>query len=169
MNDRASLEAFCRSRLSRVVGLLSLYCGDRDVAEGLAQDTMAVVCRDWHKLSKVRSPDAWVNRVALNLANSYFRRRRAERRMTQRVAALRLPPDEWDAADAVAVRKAVAGLPTRQRTALVLRYYADLPIDETAEVMDCAPGTVKALTHKALIRLRAAGLGTGPKEVVEGG
>ena len=50
-------------------------------------------------------------------------------------------------------------LPLRQRTALVLRYYSDLSVQETADVMGCAPGTVKSLTSQALAALRqTAGL-----------
>jgi RNA polymerase sigma factor (sigma-70 family) len=54
------------------------------------------------------------------------------------------------------VRDAVAALPERMRTALVLRYFADLPVDAVAEIMDCAPGTVKSLTSQAIDKLRAA-------------
>jgi hypothetical protein len=51
---------------------------------------------------------------------------------------------------------AVAALPRRQRTALVLRYYADLPIGEVAALMGCSPVTVKSLTNRAISALRAA-------------
>ena len=55
---------------------------------------------------------------------------------------------------ALDVRAALAQLTDRQRAAVVLRYRADLPIAEIAEVMDCAPGTVKATLHQALARMR---------------
>jgi len=70
-----------------------------------------------------------------------------------------------DHADRLAVRAAVAGLPDRQRAALVLRYFADLSLADTAEAMGCAPGTVKALTHQALAGLRSR-LGDAIEEVV---
>jgi RNA polymerase sigma-70 factor (ECF subfamily) len=98
---------------------------------------------------------AWTYRVAVNLANSWLRRRMAERRaharLSGRAASAHTDPDP---ADAVAVRRAVGALPRRQRTALVLRYYADLPVAEVAALMGCAPGTVKSLTSKALTALR---------------
>ena len=59
-----------------------------------------------------------------------------------------------DAADRVAVRVAIADLPDRQRAALVLRYFADLSVAETAVALECAPGTVKSLTSKAVDGLR---------------
>jgi len=52
------------------------------------------------------------------------------------------------------IRSAVASLPRRQRTALILRYYVDLPVREVALVMECPEGTVKTLTSKAVESLR---------------
>ena len=126
-------------------------------AEELAQETLA---RVWLRWSRVRELDeplalAWTYRVAINLTNSWLRRRMAERRARARLAARATDaPVDPDPADAVAVRRAVAALPRRQRTALVLRYYADLPVAEVAALMGCAPGTVKSLTSKALAALR---------------
>ena len=73
-----------------------------------------------------------------------------------------------DPADAVAIRRAVAALPRRQWTALVLRYYADLPVSEVAALMGCAPGTVKSLTSKALTALRRVEGMQVVEEVVDG-
>ena len=100
------------------------------------------------------SPPSWLYTVAINLANSYFRRRAAERRARARLQAVSgdlLPPDnDW----AIAVRHAVAALPKRQRTVLVSRYYLGLSVAETARLMDCSEGTVKSLSHKAIASLR---------------
>jgi DNA-directed RNA polymerase specialized sigma24 family protein len=52
------------------------------------------------------------------------------------------------------LRAAVAALPPRQRAVLVLRFYCDLNIDQTAHALQCTPGTVKSQTAKALARLR---------------
>jgi RNA polymerase sigma factor (sigma-70 family) len=57
-------------------------------------------------------------------------------------------------ADAIAVRAAVAALPERQRAAVVLRYFADLPVSAVAEILSCAHGTVRSLTSQAIERLR---------------
>lgn len=59
-----------------------------------------------------------------------------------------------DDAMADVVRTAVAELPRRQRTALAYRYYAGFDVAETATAMGCAPGTVRALTHQAMTKLR---------------
>lgn len=148
--------AFCRRVQPRLIGLLSLYCGDREVAEEMTQETLARVWADRRKVSRMANPDGWAYKSALNLARSHFRRRAAERRARQRLSPgrPRLPADEADAMD---VRRAVAGLPHRQRAAVVLRYYADLPVSEAAQLMGCAEGTVRALTHQAIASLRAHG------------
>lgn len=149
--------AYCAKVRPWLVGSLSLYCGDADVAEELAQDTLARVWDRWPDVRTMAAPEAWTYRVALNLASSHYRRRAAERRAAGRSAALRTTvASSADAADAIAVRQAVSGLPRRQRAALVLRYYADLPVNQVADLLGCAPGTVKALTHQALAGMRAS-------------
>lgn len=149
------LELFCRREYPRLVGTLSLYCSDRLLAEELAQETLARACARWEQVSRMAAPGAWAHRVAINAANSYWRRLRAGRRARQRLRSSQ--PATYDheqiAAD-VALREAVAQLPERQRTALVLRYFADLDVDEVAEVMGATNQAVRNLTHRALKRLR---------------
>lgn len=143
--------AFCAAQHRRLVGLLSLQVGDRHVAEELAQDVLLKVCEHW---SGLNDPVAWMHRVAINQANSWFRRRAAERRANARHQNQQAGPAAPDRADAVAVREAVARLPKRQRAVLAYRYYAGLSVRETAAAMSCAEGTVKALTHQAIAALR---------------
>ena len=59
-----------------------------------------------------------------------------------------------DPATAMDIRRAVASLPRRQRTALILRYYLDMSVRDVAEAMDCPEGTVKTLTSKSIDALR---------------
>jgi RNA polymerase sigma-70 factor (ECF subfamily) len=153
---KADFSAFCRREWPRLVGSLSLFTGDGDLAQELAQETLARVCRDWRKVSTLDSPGAWAHRVALNLARSHFRHRAVARRYGHRIEAA--PNYAPDPTTVIAVRQAVAGLPLRQRTALVLRYFADLSVAETAEAMRCPEGTVKTLTRQAILALRTTGL-----------
>lgn len=156
MDLEAELAAFCETNYPKVVGLLSLYTGRVDIAEELSQEALALACRDWRKVKGMESPSGWLYRTSMNLANSYFRRRSAERRANAKVAAdgpsMVASPD----VDAAAIRSAVAELPRRQRGALVARYYLDLSVSETARLMECSEGTVKALTHQALKGLRSS-------------
>ncbi|HEX2294655.1 MAG TPA: sigma-70 family RNA polymerase sigma factor [Actinomycetota bacterium] len=163
MADDALVE-FCRTQYPRLVGMLGLYCGDRAVAEELAQETLARVWRKWPKVHHLDRPDAWAQRVAVNLANSHFRRLLAERRARSRsgpVGEERPAPVE----DVVTVRRAVAALPRRQRAAVVLHYFLDLPLAEVAERMETSVPAVKALLHRAVRRLRNEGGVVDTKEV----
>jgi RNA polymerase sigma factor (sigma-70 family) len=102
----------------------------------------------------MQAPEAWAVRVGMNGLHAVFRRRGTERRALARVAALQGDTAVAEPAEEYGhVRRAVAALPRRQRTALVLRYYLDLSVAETADVMGCAEGTVKSLTSRALGRL----------------
>lgn len=151
----AELAAFCARDHRRLVGSLTLHCGDPHVAAELAQEALARVCADWRKVGQMDAPGAWLHRVAVNLASSHYRRRKAERGAVARFGLRQVEDHGPDPAGALAVRRAVAALPLRQRTALVLRYYSDLSVEQTAEAMGCAPGTVKSLTSQALASLRA--------------
>lgn len=156
---------FYHSHYPRLVGSLVLYTGDREFAMDLAQEALARAYRDWKKVSGLESPVGWLHRVAFNLANSAFRRRLVERRFLARSAgSTQDMHHDPDAGEAVAVRRAVAKLPRRQKTALVLRYYADMSVAETAKAMDCAEGTVRALTSQALAALRTSGLAVGTED-----
>ena len=168
MNAPVGLEAFCESNQERLIGLLTLHCGDRHTAEELAQETLVKVCMRWRSVGRMRNPEAWMFRVGINLANSYFRRKTAERKARSRLTTEAFHSDP-DVADAVAVRQALADLPRRQRAVLVLRFYADLSTRDVAEVLDMPEGTVKTLTRRALNSLRKDMNPVGLKEVVNVG
>ena len=163
---------FCRRTRPRLVGALSLLTGDRGVAEELAQEALVRAWSRWRQVGRLGEPavSAWTYRVAVNLANSWLRRRVAERRAMARFGSGAVSDHvDPDVADKIAIRRAVAALPRRQRTALVLRYFVDLPVAEVAEVMQCPPGTVKSLTSLAMTNLRrqfasetVAGVSDGP-------
>lgn len=149
------LDRFVEGLLPKLLGTLTLYCGDRDVAEDLTQETLTRICRDWERVREMASPEAWTHRVAVNLAHSHYRRRAAGRRAKDRAqgrsAAQALP----DAADAIVVRDALRALPARHRSVLVLRYYADLSIAELATALDISPSAAKSRSHRATAALRA--------------
>lgn len=151
-----SFAAFCEDQYPRLVGVLRLHVRDDHLAEEFAQEAMARACRDWGTVSQVDSPAAWVFRVGFNLANSHFRRRAVYRRVNQRLEADGVDHDRTDAAeDTLLVRAALARLRPRARQALILRYYADLGVDEVARLMGCPASTVKTLTRRGLAQLRA--------------
>lgn len=147
------LSAFCEEHWPKLVGALSLYTGDAFLAEELAQEAVARVCRHWRRVRAMDAPDAWLHRVARNLAHSHFRRVARGTRATLRSQTDVVHADD----EAVALRAAVASLPERERDAIVLRFYLGYSVRETAQMLDCPEGTVKTLTHRAIGRLRESG------------
>lgn len=147
---------FCDGVRDQLVRSMTLYCGDQWVAEELAQEALIRAWERWSRVSGMESPEAWTFRTATNLANSWFRRRAAERRAHSRMASAQ--SHDSDATSATAVRTAVAALADRQRLVVVARYFMDLSVEDTATLLECAPGTVRASTHQAIQRLRTMGL-----------
>lgn len=142
--------AFCGREFPVIVGALTLWCGDRVVAEEVTSEAFARAYRDWRRVRDLDAPGAWVRRVAMNLATSTFRRRQAERRANRRSHAdERDEHRDPDSAAVVAVRAALARLSVQHRTVLVLRHYLDLPVAEVAEIMGRTPSAVTSLTGRA--------------------
>lgn len=152
-----SVDDFCHREYGRLFGTLRLYCGDVWLAEELAQEALARLVRNWDQVQRMQSPVGWLHRVAVNLANSSFRRRAAERRALQRAGSSAARYDDPDSPTLVAVREAVRSLPARQREVVILRFFHDLSVRDTAQRMGCAEGTVMGMLSDAVRSLRARG------------
>lgn len=133
--------------------LLSLHTGDVETARDLSQETLVKVCVHWRKVRSLEVPQAWVTRVALNLATSHHRRSAVRRRHTADTGGDTSPTSVRDD-EGWMVRAAVASLPERQRTAVILRYFEDLPVDAVSDLMGVSPSAVKKLTARGVDRLR---------------
>jgi RNA polymerase sigma-70 factor (sigma-E family) len=135
-----------------------LLTGDVHLAEDLVQSTLAKAYVAWRKVTACDLPDAYVRRILINTNNSAHRRRRVGELLTGAVPEVRAPgggmgdPASTDRLDLL---RALLALPKRQRTAVVLRYWADLPEAEVAEVMGCSVGAVRSQAFRGLERLRA--------------
>ncbi len=103
----------------------------------------------------------WATGIAINVCRE-SRRRQRRARCWQALDAAAVPAHPADAPDARAcraeqaqrMRQLIAALPQRQREAIVLRYYEQMNLQQTAAAMGCAVGTVKATTAQALRQLR---------------
>ncbi|MFN2344429.1 MAG: RNA polymerase sigma factor [Dermatophilaceae bacterium] len=147
-------ERFCADAWPRLVAAMSHYCGDVHLAEELVQEALVRACRRWGHVSGLASPEGWTYRVAVNLANSAWRRQRAERRARQRHGPEQQVRRAVAVEDQLLVRSALLTLTAAQREAVVLRHVLDLSVDQAAGVLGTSPGAVRALTHRALVRLR---------------
>lgn len=153
--DEAAYVEFCAREFPRLVGALGLYCGDPAVGEELAQEALLRAATNWSTVRRARSPAAWLRRVGMNLAHSYYRRVSAERRAVARLTERsEVAHHDADVVTGVTVRRAVSGLPRRQRRVVVLRFYLDLSVDQTADELGTTPGAVTALTSRAMRALR---------------
>jgi len=155
MVEHLDFEAFCLAQNPRLIRMLTLFSGDVELARDLTQETLARAWLHWRKVRKMDRPDLWTKRVAINLATSQMRRRRTERIYQDRISSAALLEQVEEGNDRVAVRAALMRLSERQRTAIVLRYLEDLSVDQTADLMSCSAGTVKKLTARGLVGLRA--------------
>ena len=132
---------------------VTLAVGDVDLAEEATAEAFARALVHWAKVRNATSSHAWVYTVAMNQVRSTLRRRSVERRWLRKQAGQptvhQPPPAEPDDP----LWRAVGQLPRRARTAVALRYVADLSESEVAEVMGIARGTVAATLHQARKRL----------------
>jgi RNA polymerase sigma-70 factor (sigma-E family) len=151
-------EEFADSRITALLRYAVMLTGDPHIAQDLVQETMVRVQLNWRRVVRAESPDRYVRRM---VTNQYVDWRRGS--WFKRVL-LRAEPDEavavpGDHAETMVDRDQMwawlARLPRRQRAALVLRYYEDLPDAEIADVLGCAVGTVRASISRALATLRA--------------
>jgi RNA polymerase sigma-70 factor (sigma-E family) len=148
------LAAFCRREHRRLVAALDLMCGSLPMAEDLAQETLARICKDWRRIRTMDAPGAYAHRIAMNLATSAFRRRAAERRARDRIGPEPVAWNDPDSVTSIAVRRALQGLRPEQRRVLVLRYFLGYSVAEVAEVLGIPVGTVKTHAYRGLTCLR---------------
>lgn len=134
----------------RVRRALTLAVGEPELADEATAEAFARALERWNRVRGLDAPHAWVQTVGLNLVRSTLRRRRLERRWTARQRLVHEPPPpEPDGP----LWRAVAELPDRMRTAVALRYVADLTEQQVADVMGISRGAVASSLSAARARL----------------
>lgn len=129
----------------RMIATAWMLLGSRHAAEDAVQEAFAVLAaRD---TSQVREPEAYLRTVVVN---------ECRRAMRRRVPVAAEPVDEavhLDRSD-LEMREALTRLSPRRRTAIVLRFYEDMAVNDIAELLGCRPSTVSSLLHRGLRDLR---------------
>ena len=146
-----SFHSFYTDNHQSIVRALSLTLGDTQLATEAADEAMCRALQRWDKVSTFENAQGWVYRVGLNWARSWLRRRRRERDrpiVFGPLVAQQVPVDP-------SLIAALRELSVEQRSVVVLRYYLDWSVGETAAALDIAPGTVKSRLARALDQLRA--------------
>lgn len=159
---------YATARLPWLRQVAYLLCQDWHRADDLVQTSITKLYLNWHRIREDGSPDGYARAI---LVNTFIAEQRSP--WWKRVA---LHQDRGDASPAepdgplgriaapagpdldagLDLRRALALLPARQRATIVLRYYCELSVAETARELGCSPGTVKSQTSRALDTLRAS-------------
>jgi RNA polymerase sigma-70 factor (sigma-E family) len=138
----------------RLLHFAYLLCGDWHRAEDAVQTTFIRMYAAWPRLRNGAGVEAYARKTVLSAVRDDARRPWRRERPTDRL------PDRYvqDRASQVDERllliSALQALPRRQRAAVVLRYFGELSVEETAEVLGCSPGTVKSQTARGVAALR---------------
>lgn len=144
---------YVRGRLAQLHRTAYLLCGDPHRADDIVQATLTSLYVGWKRASRAGNLDGYVHRI---LARRYLDERRL--RWSRFVRLGPVPDRTGPSGDDYEVRDelitALRSLPEGQRTVVVLRYFSDLSIEETAEAINRTAGTVKSQCARGLLALR---------------
>lgn len=130
-------------------------CQDWDQADDLAQIAVTRLYAHWPRARSFGNLDGYLHRIVVNCFLDETRRPWWRRVISHDAAGLDpVATRELDLDAALDLRAALAALPPRQRATIVLRYYCDLSVEQTAAEMSCSQGAVKSNTSRALSALR---------------
>ncbi|MGW1342216.1 SigE family RNA polymerase sigma factor [Kribbella sp. NPDC002412] len=132
-----------------------LMCGDWHRAEDAAQDALVKVYRRWNRIDRSEGLKSYAHRCVVTAVLDQSRKPwRRERSDEADESALVLPDVFGKVDNRMLVVDALAQLPPSQRACVVLRYYDDLPVERTADILGISAGGVKSQTSRGLSRLR---------------
>jgi RNA polymerase sigma factor (sigma-70 family) len=152
-DSRATFEDIYRANRVPLLRLARLLSGSDAHAEDVVHDAFVGLSRHW---DSVANPEGYLRTSVVNLTRTVHRRSGRERDKRERAERVRLQPVVTEQPDLDETWDLLRRLPDRQRAALVLRFYEDLPEAEIARLLGCRPGTVKSLLHRGLARVREA-------------
>ncbi|WP_370148917.1 SigE family RNA polymerase sigma factor [Streptacidiphilus sp. EB129] len=128
--------------------------GDTHLAEDLVQETLGRIFVRWRRVSAADNPVAYAQTMLVHTFLSWRRLRRSSEQPS--ASPPELPSnDDGDVALRVTLLAALAQLSARDRAVLVLRYWEDRSVEETAAALRLSPGAIRAHSLRALARLRA--------------
>jgi RNA polymerase sigma-70 factor (sigma-E family) len=160
-SDEEAFRAFAWSHRAALRRTAYLLCSDWHQADDLVQTTLVKLYVAWRRVHEKDAPEAYTRRI---LTRTYLdERRRPWRReapidtvaeLSGTAAPVSAPTEAQHTDERLDVRAALDQLPPRQRATVVLRFWSDASVAETAEILGCTEGTVKSQTARALATLR---------------
>ncbi|MDE0581091.1 MAG: SigE family RNA polymerase sigma factor [bacterium] len=145
VHQLASFDDLYRDEYGPMVRLARGLVDTQEIAEEIVQDAFARVYERWNRLD---NPGGYLRTAVVNGARSELRKREVRRRIGIRPFIPPQPEDRDYLLDAL------DQLPPRQKTVLVLKFYADMTEKEIAQAIGVRPGTVKSATSRGLAELR---------------
>ncbi len=155
-DDEREFGDYVVARSRRLCEFAYLLCGDWHSAEDAVQNALTKLYLAWRRLRDRAAIEPYVRKIIVRVILDQrrlasFRRESSWAQPPERLSA----GDLTDATpDRMAVLEALAKVPPRQRAVLVLRYWEDMSIEETAELLNCSAGTVKSQSARGLQTLR---------------
>jgi RNA polymerase sigma-70 factor (ECF subfamily) len=153
----ADFERLYRNTYRRILGTLITLVRDPATAEDCAQETYERAYRHWKDWRPEKSPEAWLHRIAINVAISdrRYQRLRQAGELVRRLGRPEAGPDPSGVAERSDLFKAMRRLPTKQAAALVLRHYHGYTNREIAEALGVPEQTVASRLGAARKQLQA--------------
>ena len=154
MSDEEDFRQFAASRQKQLLRTAYLLCGDWHAAEDLVQTAFGQLYRSWRRVRRVEHPDAYAKRVLYHCHLSAKRRRRFTTVPIESVPEPAIPGEGLGDGSTRVLIEALAELPERARAVVVLRFWEDYSVAQTADALGISQGTVKSQTSRALVLLR---------------
>jgi RNA polymerase sigma-70 factor (sigma-E family) len=153
--DEAAFRDYVAVRMERLRRTAFLYCRDWHTADDLVSTTLVKLYQHWQRAQRADNLDAYVYGI---LAHAWLDERRRPWRREQAVADLPERGVAGPTGDDPDLLALLARLPRGRRAVLVLRFYCDLSVEQTAEILGLSLGTVKSQTARGLEMLRGPAL-----------
>ncbi|MGW6195819.1 SigE family RNA polymerase sigma factor [Kribbella sp. NPDC055110] len=155
MSDRdAAFEAYFAARSDAMRGTAYLLCGDWHRAEDLVQQTFTKIYLAWRRIQRHEAMDNYTRQTLVRTFLSERRRGWFRHESVESEATDRAAPSADRADERLLLLDALVKVPPRQRAVLVLRYWEDQSVEQTAALLDCSTGNVKSQASRGLATLR---------------
>lgn len=148
-------DEFYAAHRNEIAASLAFTLGSDALGEEAADEAMARAYQKWDEVSGYGNPAGWVYRAGANWGRSWYRSRKRRRLREEFVSRdkARKSDDSQQSADLIELMKPLS---FEHRTVVVLRFFNDWSVKETALALGISEGTVKSRTARALDQLRGA-------------
>jgi RNA polymerase sigma-70 factor (sigma-E family) len=152
MRHAEEFAEFAAAASPRLLRAAYLLCGNPHTAEDLAQTTLTKVFASWRRISQRDAAHAYATRT---LVNTYLAEKRRKSSGEVITSDLPEPPIQQPSPESrIMVLAALATLPPKARVIVVMRYWADMSVEDVAQLLGCSTGNVKSQSSRALEKLR---------------